>query len=202
MRQLLCHRLLSVRFLSLAGIGFALFWLSWMIGYSFLPEGLLRGRTAAAVIAGSSAADSFAAEFAKIAAINLAVASVFVVGANRLLNVRGYPLGYLPPLLWSALYGITLGTNSFTLPLPAPMAPSLAVFRRSGLYEIAAYCLVAASTHAISVARSPAFFSFATEPIYPKPSLRASVDRRGLFAAVLLLLAANAWEAFRILGAE
>lgn len=190
-----------MRFLSLTGIGLALFWLSWAVGFHFLPEGVLRGRSGTSVLAGSSAAASFAAEFARIAALNLAVAGLFVAGANRLLSVRGYPLGYLPPLLWSVHYGLVLGTNSFTIPMAAPMAPSLAVFGRSGLYEIAAFCLVAASTHAISIARSPAFFSFTSEPVHPRPRLRESVDRRGLIAAVLLLLAANAWEAYRILAA-
>lgn len=80
------------------------------------------------------------------------------------------------------------------------MAPSPAVLGRSGPYEIAAYCLLAASTYAISMARSPTFFSFTAEPVHPKPSLRESVDRRGVAAAVLPLLAANAWEAYAIVG--
>jgi len=201
LQRLFCHRLLVVRFLSLLALGLATFWLSWTIGYYLLPEGILRGRTVAAALAGSSAAGSFASEFARIAGINLAFAAVFVVGANRLLSVRGYPLGYLPPILWSLLYGVFLGTNSFSIPLPAPMAPSLEVFRRSGLYEIAAYVLIAASTHGISVARSPSFFSFTSEPVCPKPRLGESVSWRGVIVAVLLLLTANAWEAYQILWA-
>ncbi len=43
------------------------------------------------------------------------------------------------------MYAITLGTNSFSIPMEAPMAPSLNVFYRSGLYEMMAGVLIAVS---------------------------------------------------------
>jgi hypothetical protein len=196
--KLLCHQKLLVRFLALYGLGLVLFLLAWTISYYLLPTGILRGRTGAALLAGEAAA-GIVLEFVRIASIILALTLLLVVLPNRLLLMHGYPLDYLPPLLWCVFYGVTRDINSFTIPLPVRMAPSVAVLGRSGLYEIAAYRLAATSTHAIARARSRGLFSFTAEPIEPKPNLWASIDWPGL-AVALVLLAASAWEAYRIVA--
>lgn len=198
--RLLCHPKLSVRFFSLLFVGTIVFLLAWTFSYHFLPPGILRGKMAAAALAGTEAAKTVWLEFIRIAGINLLIACFAVVLPNRLLHFRGIPLGYLPPLGWCALYAATLGTNSFSVPMPAPLAPSWSVLERSGPYEIAAYLLIAASTHAIAVARSPRFFSTRTEPVVPRPPLLASVEWKGIALAALLLLAANFQEAYRIVA--
>lgn len=200
MRRYLLHERLIVRFATLLGLGLIAFFVSWSLSHALLPEAALRGKSGAAVLAGDTAADSVLVEFVRIAALNLAAVTLFVGLPNRLLHVNGYPLGYLPPLLWFVHYGALLGSNSFAIPMPERLAPSLEVFSRSGVYEIAAYCLVAASTHAIAVARSPRLFSFRSEPVEPRPPFLEKIDKGGLAVALLLLLAASLWEAFRILA--
>lgn len=197
-RRYLLHERLEVRFAALLGLGLIAMYGSWSLAYVLLPEAALRGQSGAATLAGNAPASSVLVEFARIAAINLAAVILFVGLPNRLLHVNGYPLGYLPPLLWFVHYGALLGSNSFSIPMPEPLPPSLEVFRRSGVYEIAAYCLIAASTHAIAVARSPRLFSFTSEPVKPRPPLLERIEKRGLVVAVLMLLASNLWEAYRI----
>ncbi len=198
MQRLLRHPSVWVRFLALYGLGLGFFILGWVVSYYALPEGILKGRTGAALLAGEGASPTVLAEFLRIAGLNLAILFLFVLLPNRMVRVGDYPLGYFPPLVWSLLYAVTLGTNSFTIPMPERLAPSLSVLGRSGLYEIAAYCLAAVSTHEIAVSRSPSIFSFHTEPVRPKPDWAKGIHRRGLGTALLFLLAACAWEAYRI----
>jgi hypothetical protein len=63
MKHLLLHRTLYIRFLSLYTLAVALFLVAWALSYFLLPEGVLRGRTGAQLLAGSEAADSFLAEW-------------------------------------------------------------------------------------------------------------------------------------------
>lgn len=51
---------------------------------------------------------------------------------------------------------------------------------------------------AIAVARSPSLFSLKSEPVEPRLPLFARVEKRGLGAAVFLLLPSSLWEAYRI----
>jgi hypothetical protein len=200
LERLLCHEKLSVRFLMLFLLGTIVFMLAWILSYYLLPEGVLRGRTGSAVLAGDSAARTFVAEWARIMAVNLAVGSLIVL-ANRILRFRGFPLGYLIPLIWLVQYGVLLGTNSFSIPLPGRMQPSLAVFRRAGPYEMTAYILAAAATYSLSLYRGERLFPPQSEPILPKPEFSLTrADYIGMCLAVLVLIAADAWEAQMIVS--
>ncbi len=199
MKRLLRHERWYVRSLSLLGLTTVLFVLAWTVSYYLLPEGILRGRSGAAVLAGEEAAASFTLEFLRIAAINLAMMGMLIY-ANRLLRVSGYPLGYLMPLMWSISYAATLGTNSFSIPLPEPMPPSLAVLSRSGPYEIAAYVLAAAATYGVSANRFKRLIPPDSEPIEPKPRFARNVDWLGLALGIVVLVTANAYEAYMIVS--
>lgn len=198
MKQLLCHERLYVRFLALFGLGVVLFTLAWTLSYFFLPEGVLRGRTGSAILAGDEAAGSFSAEWLRIVALNLMAGSLIVL-ANRIYRFRGYPLGYIIPLAWLTTYAVCLGTNSFSIPLPERMAPSLAVLGRTGLYEIAAFTLVAVATYSINLYKVTRFIPPTYEPIIPKPKFSLTLEQWiGLGLAIAVLLAANAREAYMI----
>jgi hypothetical protein len=202
MRRLLLHRRLYVRFLSLYALCAALFLMAWAVSYLMLPDGVLRGRTGAQLLAGSEAGDSFLAEWLRITAINLTVGVLFVVAPN-LLRSHGYPLGYATPLAWAILYAIYLGTNSFTLPLPeGRMPPSLAVLGRSGPYEIGAYILAAVATYSLPrFELKGRFFRERIESV--SSSDRSALTKEqwaGIAVAVIILLAANAWEAHQIVA--
>ncbi|MFO7246568.1 MAG: hypothetical protein FWJ62_07680 [Thermaerobacter sp.] len=121
----------------------ALFWSAWWLGFSLLPEGVLRGSSAASLLP----LERLGAVPRALAVLawNAAVAALLVAGAN-LVRVGRLPLGVLPPLYYWTLYGLLLGTNSFATPLPERVAPSLAVLLgRAGVLELHAYLLVAAA---------------------------------------------------------
>jgi hypothetical protein len=200
MKRLLCHDSLYVRFLALFGLGLVLFTLAWTLSYYLMPEGVLRGRTGSAMLAGDEAAGSFIAEWLRIVALNLLAGSLIVL-ANRIYRFRGYPLGYIIPLAWLTTYAICLGTNSFSIQLPERMAPSLAVFGRTGLYEIAAFTLVAAATYSINLYDVTRFIPPTYEPVTPKPEFSLTLEQWvGLGLAIAVLLAANAREAYMIVS--
>lgn len=135
-----------VRFISLFVIGAILFTTAWYLSYHLLPEGLMRGKTGAAIIIGSDAAPTMLEEWGNIVLYNLV--ALFVIVLINFIRYRDrFPLGYITPLGLIAFYAVFLGTNSFSMPMPEPMAPSLAIFGRGGPYEMIAYMLVAVATY-------------------------------------------------------
>jgi len=198
MSALFCHRNILVRFFSLYLLGLLCFYITWTISYFFLPEAVLRNTGFLAKLAGNEAAGHPVLEWLKIFGLNL-IPCLIVVVANLYVIGRTFPLGYLIPLEWMIHYAILLGTNSFSIPMDHPLPPSLAVFGRSGLYEIAAYTWIAVATYAISRYRFRSFFS-RPEPIEQKSRSLTLFDKLGILAALLILLLANLREAWMIAG--
>jgi len=165
----------------------ALFWGAWWAGYLWLPEGILRGQSAAAALP----IDHLPAVPRALAIIgwNLAWMLLFAVAAN-LLQVRRWPLGFTAVAAMWALYGLLLGTNSFAVPMPARLRPSPSVLLdRSGFTELSAYLLAAIATASIGRWRQGGWLSGAVERLPPSPlRLRHWL----LLALAVLLLAAGA----------
>lgn len=199
MEKLLGNKKVVIRFISLYCLGLVLFLLSWTLGYLFLPDGILRAAGVFGVLAGNTIADSVWSEFITIFGFNL-FSFVFILIGNYILRVNSFAFGYLVPLAWMIVYGVTLGTNSFSIPLDERMAPTLAVFGRSGLYEMMAAVLLAVATNSISVNKSNSFFS-KSKPI-PKDE-RVHLKKEQWVAiciAILLLAGAAFWEAYMIVN--
>jgi hypothetical protein len=201
-QNLLLHKKVLIRFLTLYALAVVLFLTAWTLSYYLLPEGFLKGRTGTQALAGSEAADTFLLEWLRIFAINLGVGTFFVVALNVIKSPRGYPMGYWIPLAWAMIYAITLGTNSFTFPLPnGPMPPSFSVLTRSGPYEIGAFILAAASTLAFS--RYQLWGRWPRQRLdtiaQAKRLPMQKQDWAALVLAFLILAAANAWEAYQIM---
>jgi len=135
-----------IRFISLFVIGAILFTLVWHLSYHFLPEGILQGKTGSAIIVGSDAATTMLEEWGTIVMYNLGVLLLIVL-VNFIRYLDRFPLGYITPLGMIALYAVFLGTNSFSMPMVEPMAPTLVVLGRGGPYEMTAYILVAVATY-------------------------------------------------------
>ena len=115
---------------------------AWALGYWWLPEGLLRGRTGA-----GAATDAFSDNvgvFLFALGWNGVIAFV-VLPLVSLLAIRRLSLGYLLAFGNFGLYGIFLGTNSFGNPRPEALPPNLAAFLSTGPWEIGCYVLVAAA---------------------------------------------------------
>ena len=135
-----------VRFVSLFVIGAILFTTVWYLSYHFLPDGILQGKTGSAIMVGSDAAPTMLEEWGTIVMWNLG-GLLLIVLINFIRYLDRFPLGYIPPLGQIALYAIFLGTNSFSIPMAEPMAPTSAVLGRGGPYEMAAFILVTVATY-------------------------------------------------------
>jgi hypothetical protein len=187
LRKLYLNESLLVRFASLLASGVVLLILAWYAGYYLLPEQLLQ----TGAPAGGSAAQNIYWEWARILGYNLLVlVAIALIG----LLLPAYPFAYLIPLAWCVLYGLLLGTNSFVIPMPERLAPTLEVFQRAGPLELAAYLLVAASAY------SPSRRTLTGV----KAALSSRLDRSqwfGFILAILLLVLAAAWEARMIMAA-
>ena len=199
MEQLLGNKKVIIRFISLYCLGLIIFFISWTLAYLFFPDGILRGVGVLPRLAGDTAAGTLGIEFATIFGLNI-VGFVFILIGNYILRVNSFAFGYLVPLAWMIIYGITLGTNSFYIPLEERMAPTLDVFSRSGLYEMMAGVLLAVATNSISVNKSEDFFS-KSEPI-PKDE-RVPLKKEQWVAvciAIILLAGAALREAYMIVN--
>jgi hypothetical protein len=183
-RPLLLNDKLFIRFITLCVIGIIVLICMWYVSYYFLPIGLLRGANIAGYLAGNEASATLSRELIGIVSINI-VSSVIIVIGNRYSIFLGYPLGYVIPLEWMAYYAILLGTNSFSIPMAHPMAPSLRVLQRSGIYEMAAYTLMATATYNLN------------------GKFRRNIQWRrqccGIIIAILILIVANYREASMIM---
>jgi len=198
MLRYLEHEKVTVRFLSLYLLGLALFFASWTFSYLFLPEGIIRGLLPFSKLAGAEAAGSLLKEFFTIFGVNLLGFLAIIIG-NYILRVRTIAFGYLIPLAWMAMYGLILGTNSFSIQLAEPLAPTLAVFGRSGLYEMAAAALLAVATNSISANRSETFRSSSTPvPKQERNSLKPE-QWIAVTLSILILAAAALREAYMVM---
>ena len=135
-----------VRFISLFVIGAILFTAVWYLSYHLLPEGILQGKTGSAIIVGSDAAPTMLEEWGTIVMYNLG-ALLLVALVNLIRYLDRIPLGYITPLGMITMYAVFLGTNSFSIPMAEPMAPTLAVLGRGGPYEMTAFILMAVATY-------------------------------------------------------
>jgi hypothetical protein len=191
----LLHDSLLIRFPALLLADAVVLVAAWTLGYLLLPEGILAGRTGAAILAGDDlAGGSVVLEAARLLAINLVVVAGAILAPN-LVRQRGYPLGYGTLATITAVFGLTIGTNSFAVSLGGKMPLSLEVFGSSGLYEIAAYALAAAST--VSIVRWQIVGSKAERvpPVTDRPTTRQR--NVGVAAALVILGLACVFEAYR-----
>jgi hypothetical protein len=88
-QKYLLHDRLPVRFGALLGFVLIAFFAAWTVGYSFLPEGALRGRNVAQALAGNDlVGDSVWLEWLRILAINLGVMFLLVIAPNVIRTSR------------------------------------------------------------------------------------------------------------------
>ena len=199
----LTHRRLPVRFGALLLVAAVIFVVGWALAYLLLPEGLLRGRTAGAALAGDHAAASLWLEWLRILAINLAVAAGVFVLPNLLRTRRGIPLGNVAVLVMVTLAAVVTGTNSFSVQTgtTASLAPSLEILRHPGPYELVAYLLATASASRIGRWQLEGHWPRSTaRALPPQPTQRVEMWI-GLGAATLVLALTAAWEATDIINA-
>ena len=139
------------RVLLLYGLFMLLSNAAYVLAYYFLPEGFLRGspvQTTARV----AATGTFWSQLALTFLINLGILLVLSVWLN-LLQVRGFPLGYLWPIVTAVQSGVVAGTNSFLLSdlTKVNVRDGMALSLSIGGLEFLACILVIASTVSLVV---------------------------------------------------
>jgi hypothetical protein len=136
------------RILWLYGIYTLLFDICFVFAYYLLPEGFMRGspQTAAGEIVAK--AESFWPQFGLTLLFNLGVYATIAIVAN-FNQVKGFPAGYLLPLVLAVTGGLIVGTNSFVsdnLDRYSNVREAMALSKTIGGVETLGFILVIAST--------------------------------------------------------
>jgi len=118
---------------------------AFLIGYYWLPEGFMRGRTAGAQVVGE--AQTFLGQLGLTLLFNLGVAAVTGIVMN-LIQVKGISLGYMYPLVLGVFSGLIAGTNSFAASdiTQYNARDGMALALSIGNLEMLGYLFVTAST--------------------------------------------------------
>lgn len=139
------HDDVLVRFVSLWVVVASVFTAAWILSYSLLPQGLLRGGNPAA---SADYAGSVSREFLTLFGWNAAV-SLIAVAANTLRSVNT-PLGYVIQVVQAPRYGAVWGTGSLAIGTGERIVPSLTVLvERSGPMEITAFVAIVVATRGV-----------------------------------------------------
>lgn len=186
-----------IRLAALWAICALVFTVAWTASYYLLPEGVLRGRLPGMHIPIET--PEVMTTFLRIFLVNL-VTGCGIVAFGNLFRVGDTPLGYVVPLIHSALYAALLGTNSFGYPAPTRFAPSLTtVLARSGAFEITAYVAIAAATTGLAILRQRSWLDTHGEQVGSWRKWRLSrAEAAVVVGAILLLAAANYREAVQL----
>lgn len=123
-----------------------------LFGFYLLPEGALRRGPQAAAAQVAADAGSFAAELALTLLFNLGVVVVIALILN-LNRVKGFPAGYLYPMVLGVVSGLIPGTNSFVSSDLAdfPVREGMALALSIGNLEMLGYICVIAATVPVGI---------------------------------------------------
>ena len=184
------HDKLYIRLFSLFHFGLILFFLSWIIGYYLLPERILHEVRIINYLTREPSLLESTQEYIYYAVFYIGVFGFILLG-NFIMKVKYFSYGYLIPLAWMVLYGLTVGTNSFLVPMEETMGPSIAIVGQSGLYEILAASIMAVSTYDLNIYYAESLTASSDRlPAESRPELN-STHKRGIIAAFLVLLIVN-----------
>lgn len=193
--KLFDHDKISIRLFSLFHFGLILLFLSWIIGYYLLSEGLLQDIRIINYITRDPSLLESTQEYIYYAVFYIGVFGFILLG-NFIMKVKYFSYGYLIPLAWMVLYGLTVGTNSFLIPMGEAMAPSLAIIGQTGLHEILAASIMAVSTYDLNIYYAESLHASSKRvPEESRPELNKT-HKRGIIAAFLVLLIVNLLDVF------
>jgi hypothetical protein len=188
----LLHPNLLIRLAALLVLGSGLLLATWSIGYYLLPEGVFHGGAEAQMARGTLNTPSAngVEEWGKIFRANLVPVALILIG-SLLIRVNGISFGCLVSLVNIIGYGLFMGTNSFAIPMPVRLAPSLEILQRSGPYEMLALVLLAASSYSWSFFEVKQLFRTNPSQVQPRPKIIGS--EVGVFLLGIVILAAANW---------
>ena len=135
------------RILLLYGLNTLLFNICFVFAYYLLPEGFMRGSPQMAGGEIVAKAESFWPQFGLTLLFNLGMTTVAIVANFN--QVKGFPAGYLFPLVLAVTGGLIVGTNSFVaddLDRYSNVREAMALGKTIGGVETLGFILVIAST--------------------------------------------------------
>ncbi len=136
------------RILWLYGINTLLFDICFVFAFYFLPEGFMRGSPQMAAGEVVAKAGSFWPQFGLTLLFNLGIYAIIAIVAN-FNQVKGFPAGYLIPIVLAVTGGLIVGTNSFVsddLDRYSNVREAMALGKTIGGVETLGFILVIAST--------------------------------------------------------
>ena len=159
---------------------------TYLLGFYFLPQGVMRGSPQVGVGGMVAQANSFWSQLALTLLFNLGVMVVIIVLCN-LNRVRTVPVGYLIPIVLGITGGLISGTNSFAASdLTRYNAwEGLALGLSIGGLEMMAYVLVVAATANLTVYQYRSWWRWSGE--WQATQVRRFRDLRLTRAEVLTL---------------
>ena len=169
---------------------------AYLVGFYFLPEGLLRSSPQVAVIGEVVArAGSFWRELGLTLLMNVVVQCGFIVVAN-LVRVKRLPVGYLLVMSLGLFGGLIAGTNSFAdsnltdFDARQGMALGLSI----GGLEMLGYALVAAATANLTMQQYSSWRRWNPDHRRRFRDLRLTRPELVTLAAALTLFLVAAWR--------
>jgi hypothetical protein len=162
---------------------------AYLVGYYLLPEGFMRG-SPGMWTARVAATGTFWSQLASIFLINLTLVVLLSVILN-VLQVKGFPLGYLYPIAFAVLTGLVSGTNSF---LQSDLRQynvwdGMALNLSIGGLEMLANILIIASTVALGVYQFSSWLQMKPTKVMNLRDVRLSrAEMLCLIGGILLLM--------------
>lgn len=176
---------------------------AYLVGFYFLPEGLLRGSPQVAVVGEMvSRAGSFWSELGLTLLMNVVVQCGLIVVAN-LVRVKRLPVGYLLVMALGLFGGLIAGTNSFAASnLTRYNAwQGMALGLSIGGLEMFGYALVAAATANLTVEQYSSWRKWKPDHRRRFRDLRLTRPELVILAIALTLFLVAAWrETAMVLG--
>ena len=195
-----------VRVLWLYGLYTLVYNAAFLVAYYLLPEGLLRGGPATAGGRVVAAAPSFAYQLALTLLFNLGVAATIGLLLN-LVQVNGFPVGYLYPISLGVMSGLVSGTNSFVSSDLDKFAvrPGMALALSIGNLEMLGYLCIIAATVCLGVYHYRSWWRWQWKATKVKP-LRAVRPTRAeiviAIAGIALIVIGAVRETMMAIGAS
>jgi hypothetical protein len=187
--EYLTDRSLLKRFMWMCILSFSVFFLTWIVSYLVLPQGILRGKLLGTWLFGEDI--DWLSTFVKIFLFNFLIGGI-VFSLCNLFRVGNIPLGYVAVWLEMLVFAVLKGTNSFVYPYET-MLSSFIGFLRTGLWESSAYILMTCSTFNFAIYRQESWLSGNVTRIKQWQAVKLSKAEKGTYAMGVAILAFSAY---------
>lgn len=187
--EYLTDRSLLKRFMWMCILSFSVFFLTWIVSYLVLPQGILKGKLLSTWLFGEDV--DVLSTLLKIFLFNFLIGGI-VFSLCNLFRVGNVPLGCVVVWLEFLVFGVLKGTNSFVYPYET-MLSSFLGFLRTGLWESSAYILITCSTFNFAIYRQESWLSGKVTRIKQWQDVKLSKTEKGTYVIGVAILAFSAF---------